>query len=253
MLPDWKEIFLSGVIVRRVDKINYDLLVTVYPSNTITVEDDQAANFTIVARPVNLSIDGVRISIKRAGRLIMEGEMKLVKDEKGEAYRYEFSVVPEGRKEEFFAEFVTLGNQKLEKQIKLVAAVREKEKVITTDVISDEHLGLQLLRITEIEDFDVLEEMKNSILPLVKGKVDGVVSGRVRVKYGNGVMELDVRNMDLEVGIEAPLEVAGYGIEREITGKFVVEFRDTILDELFIRKLEKLNRKVKFTLKSGGV
>lgn len=253
MQPDWREIFLSGVIVRKVEKIDYDLIVTVYPSNTVTVEEGQAANFTIVARPVNLSIDGVRIGIKKAGRLIADDEMKLVKDEKGDTYRFEFSVVPESKREEFHAELVTLGGQKIEKQVKLVVVVKEKEEVFTTDEIGDEHLGLKLLRITEIEDFDVLEEIKNSILPLPRSKVDGVVTGRVKVNYGDGEMELDVRKMGLEVGIEAPIEVAGYGTEREITGKFAIEFRDTVLDELLIRKLEKLNRKVRFTLKRERV
>lgn len=252
-LPDWREIFLSGVIVRKVEKIDYDLLVTVYPANTIAVEEGETANFTIVARPVNLSIDGVKIGIKKkTGELIVDDEMRLVKTEEGDTYRYEFSIVPESKREEFLVELVTFGSQELEKHVKIVAAIKEKEKVITTDVISDEHMGYQLLRITEIEDFDVLEEIRNSIVPLGKSKIDGVVTGKVRTKYGEGTMELEVRKMDLEVGIEAPIEVAAYGMEREIAQKFSIEFKDTVIDELLVRKLEKLNKKVKFTLKSEG-
>ena len=251
-LPDWREIFLSGVIVRKVEKIDYDLLVTVYPANTVAVEEGETANFTIVARPVNLSIDGVRIGIKKkSGELIVDEEMKLVKAEEGDTFRYEFSVVPESKREEFLVELVTFGSQEIEKYANIVVAIKEKEKFFTTDVISDEHIGYQLLRITEIEDFDILEEIKNSIVPL-GSKVGGSVTGKVKTKYGKGEMELEVRKMDLEVGIEAPIEVAAYGVEREITQKFTIEFENTILDELLVRKLEKLNKKVKFTLKSEG-
>lgn len=251
--PDWREIFLSGVIVRRVDKIDYDLLETVYPAPTVPVKEGETVSFTIVARPVNLSIDGVRIGIrKKTGELIVDEEMRLVEAEEGDTYRYEFSVVPEGKREEFLVELVTSGSQEIKKQLNIVAVVEEKERVSTTDVISDEHIGYQLLRITGMEDFDVLEAIKDAILPLGKSRVEGLVTGKVKTRYGGGEMELEVRKMDLEVGIEAPIEVAAYGVEREITHGFTIEFKDTVIDELIVRKLEKLNKKVKFTLKSEG-
>ncbi len=251
-MPDWEEIFLSGVIVRKVEKIDYDLLVEIYPSKAVAINEGEVARFTIQARPINLNIDGVKVVIKnkRTGNVILEEDMELVQTEKGKAYRFEFEVDPESKRDEYLAEIIAIGEQELEKKETLVVSIREKERVFTTDVISLEHVGYNLVRIDDIEDFDVLEEIKNSILALGRDRVNGRVSGRVKVRYAGGEMELNVRNMELDVGIEASIELAMYGEEREIVGKYWIEFENAVLDELTIRKLESLNKKVKFTLRS---
>ena len=83
-MPDWEEIFLSGVIVRKVDKINYDLLVDIYPSRNVTIDEGEVANFTVMARPINLNIDGVRIVVrKKGGEVIIDEDMVPVRTEKG--------------------------------------------------------------------------------------------------------------------------------------------------------------------------
>lgn len=254
--PNWEEIFLSGVIVRKVEKIEYDLLVNVYPANTVFVEEGGTANFTILARPINLEIDSIRITIKQkkgeeSKAVIEDEEMVREETEKGIAYKYEFSREPADKREEFIAELITSGKMEIEKTAPIVVGIKEKERTFTTDVVSDEHIGYKLLEIREIEDLDVLEEIRNSIIPLGKDKVGGRVIGKIKASYGGGEMELELRKMETETGIEVAIETAAYGEEREIIQKFRIEFINTVLEELLVRKLEELNKKVKFTLRSG--
>jgi len=251
-MPDWKEIFLSGVIVRKVEKVDYDLIVDVYPSRSIVVEEGETAIVTVRARPVNLDIDGVKIELidKESNKEIVEDEMKPITTEKGLAYEFEFEITPEKPKEEYNLAVSAYGNQPKEKELALVVRIKEKEKAIETDVISMEHIGMKLLRIKNIDDVDVLERIKDSLLPLAEFR--GTISGSIEATYGGGELELDVRKMELETGVHASLELAEYGEERRITRSYLMDLDDVTVNELLVRKLEGLNKKVKFVLRSGG-
>lgn len=249
-LPDWKDIFLSGVIVKRVEKITSDLLVDVYPASSISVNEGEVAVIKVRARPVNLDIEGVKIQVidRNSNKAIIDDEMRKIAG--GEIiYEYEFEIEPENKVEEYLIKLSAFGNTPLEREARVIVRIKEKVKFVETDVVSMEHEGMKLLRITEIEDFDVLKKIKDSLLSLAEFK--GVISGSIKAIYGGGEFELDVRKMELETGVHVSIDVAECGDEREITRKFTVELEDLTLNELIIKKLEGINRKVKYVLIGG--
>ncbi|WP_456328555.1 DUF499 domain-containing protein, partial [Archaeoglobus sp.] len=248
-MPDWKEIFLSGVIVKRVEKIDYDLLVEVYPSRSVTVGEGESAKFTVRARPVNIDIDGVKIKVAKGDKVVLDEEMKKISTEKGVNYELEFEITPERDEEKFHILISAYGKQPIKKELTIVVKIKKKEKTVETDVISDVHIGMTLLRIKNVEDVDVLETIKDNLVPM---KVNGSISGSILATYGGGELRLDVKNIDLETGIHATLEIADYGEERKITRPFLLDFKGVEVTELLVRKLEPLNRKVTFVLRSGG-
>ncbi len=249
-MPDWKEIFLSGVIVKRVEKIDYDLLVDVYPSRSVTVKEGETAKFTVRARPVNLDVDGVKIKLidTDGNEVVSEDEMNEVSTEQGIVYEYEFEIKPKRDSERFRLLVSAYGKQPIDKELTIVVRVKKKEEVVETDVISDAHIGMTLLRIRDIKDIDVLETIKNSIIPT---GISGTISGSILATYGGGELELNVKNIDLETGIHAALDIAEYGDERKITRSFLLDLKRVEVTELLVRKLEPLNKKVIFVLGSG--
>jgi hypothetical protein len=251
-LPDWREIFFYGVIVRVVEKVDMDLLLEIYPANVQTVERSESATFVIQARPINLKCDGVGIVIKskKDRKTILDKTPSPEITDAGKVYRVEFEVEPVEKVEEFEVVVTTVGEQEITKKATIKVVIRDKkEDIIVTKKIGPEHIGCKLLSISEVEDFDVLEELKSSVIPLGRNKVSGKVYGGIKVVYAGGEMDLTVRGMELEVGVDATIELAEYGDEKSFTSRYRVEFENTVLDELLVKKLERLNNRVAFTLR----
>lgn len=248
-LPDWREAFYYGVIVRVVEKVSKDLILDIYPASVQKVKPGEKANFIIQARPINLNIESLKIAIRdKSGKTVLDATPSPEKTEMGLVYRTEFEIEPEERVEEFEVEAIPVGEQEKSKKAKIKVLVEDEKKVVTTKEIGMEHVGYHLLRIDNVVDFGVVEELRDSIVPLGRSKVNGKVFGTVRAMYAGGKLELIIEDMDLEVGVDAAVELAGYGDEKSIS-HFRVEFSNTVLDELLVRKLETLNGRALFTLR----
>jgi len=82
--PDWEEIFLQGVIVREVLKTaGPDLILRVYPGETVTVSEGESAKFTIVAEPERFTPKKVELILEKGGKIILS-ELMEKKDNKFE-------------------------------------------------------------------------------------------------------------------------------------------------------------------------
>lgn len=248
-LTHWEEIFLDGVIVREVTKISKDepkIDVQVIPSKEIEISEGELAKYIIIAKPYKFDPEKIRIVISSGGKEILNElmhkkngyfeksiELELEKDEES----FSTLIYPEG--------FKFVDQKKYTVEIILKAKKRKKGKrKLETDEIGKEHIGYNLLKISNIYDLNALKEIANDpILSKLEGKANGEIYGNEK----GGEMILEIKNMQIEVATNAGVELAEYCSERTVK-RFEIDFKNISIDERLVNSLRKLNKKVKFTL-----
>jgi predicted AAA+ superfamily ATPase len=238
--PDWEEIFLQGVIVREVLKTaGPDLILRVYPGETVTVSEGESAKFTIVAEPERFTPEKVELILEKGGKIILS-ELMEKKDNKFEKL---LEITPAETTEKFVLKVIADNTLKRERTI--TVKVRPKIRIIETSTVTKEHLGFRLLEIRKISTREVLETIRRETLLFnLKGKI----SGKIYCKVDEGRLTLDVDNTSVSVGVQAALELTEYGLERKIPEEFKISLEDQRITEALLTPLSKLNGKVTFVL-----
>jgi len=257
MMADWKDIFLMGLILKKVVKVKYSLDVEIYPHRSQKAKPGEEVVFIIKAIPLNLEVVKINYRLIKDGSIVYEESLREKREGSGVYYKAEITLTaPDvaGMSERY----------KLEVLAKVIADNKEEElaeeefieitaiggvEVIKTPELRQEHIGTSLIRIEEIEDYGVLEDIKNMGIREI---ADGIADGALITEYGNGSMELNIRNILAEVAIEAALDIAEYGSETKINRKFRIEPKELTIDEVKFKKLSKLNKRAMFILRTGG-
>lgn len=252
--PNWKNMFLDGVIVKEFRKIPKDvprLDVKVYPGESLQIGKNETAKLRISAIPYNFSPEKVEIEITSRGRLILSELMNRLNGE----FVKEFEVIPE-LDEETYTITIFAKPEKVKaisRTLKIKKKKEEKKKLETRD-IGDGHIGYRIIEISDIRDFEVLKTLeREKILTFTGSKLEGspkaIADGEIIGKEGDGTMKLTLDNMPADVAVSSSLELAEYCTEKTI-GSFKIRFENTVLDRRLVDSLKKLNKKVKFVLET---
>ena len=111
--PNWEEMFLQGIIVREVTRITGpDIILRLYPGESIEIREGETAKLTVVAEPERFSPGGIEITVRGAGKLILQEEMER-KDKKFEKF---LEIVPEKETEKFTVTVIDLPERRLKRE-----------------------------------------------------------------------------------------------------------------------------------------
>lgn len=251
-LPNWKNLFIYGVIVREVRKIPKEmprLDVKFYPAETLNIGKNEIAKWRISAIPYNFSPSQVEIVVTSRGNEILKEPM----ERSGNEFVKEFSVTPREDEEIYTVEISTKPNlvESIKKNLRV--KIKEESRVMESTEVGESHINYRLLEISEIKDFEVLKILEREKILDLRADVNGgaVAYGEIVGKEAAGTMRLIIDNMPADVAVNAALELAEYCSSKNIP-KFSIRFKNVVLDRRLVESLKRLNGKVKFLLEVGG-
>jgi len=230
---DWEEIVRQGFIIRKVEKITppkKDFRITISPGE-VTAKQGEKIEIKVAIEPVGEEDVFVKVQpdlgeiIPSEGKLPLECVWKLtVPPEKG-MRGVEIKVESEEQKK---GEILLL---------------RIESEIISTQEISEEHIGMVLLEVSKIKDIDLLKELN----ALTENKI--IVSGDLRISQDNREMRLFVKNMEGDI-----TEYVFSQIRDLVEGEGSIDLTAYIPDgikigELVFHKLSSYNGKAEFKLK----
>ena len=242
-LPEWEERFLEGVIVREVLTIHGpDIILRVYPGETVEIREEETARFTIVAEPERFSPEGMEITVRGAGKLILQEAMEI----KEKKFEKSLEIVPEKETEKFTVTVIDLPERMLKREKTITVKVRPKVRTVETDTLTRDHLGFKLLKIRNISTTEILETIRGD--PQLFG-LQGKIAGEIYCKVGDGKLTLKVESAKVDVGVEAALEVSEFGEEKKIAKSFEIILEDGLkISDALLSSLVRLNGKVTFVM-----
>ena len=241
-MDGWHYIFVNGLIVEKREKLKSGITVEVYPGTRMVEDAGKEVRITIKAIPINLEVEKAEVSVKCNDKEILSQEMER-KDDGFESVLYINAPKVEGEKDNYIAVVKAhTPDGVFEKSIRFTIEARVKRKVVRLREINEKHIGAKLIEISDIKDYSILSDIEN--IPEFK---EAKVTGDLIVKVDAGEINVNYRNVSIDVAANSSKEIADYGLESSGTFRAVPN-EPFELKELTVRKLMRLNGKVEFLL-----